>query len=191
MGKGFGMKRFIATAMTVVFLMVTMVTVGFAADRIGVIDLALIMDESKAGKEANEVLAEFIQERQQALQPLETRLTELNDIVENGDSELADDERVAKEEELGAVVQEYTATVNAFESEIQSVLQSLRNHIMSEIGVVLQIVGDESGFDVIVDTSSVYYYRRVVDLTSEVIRKYDTLWDEARQQANEQSETQE
>lgn len=174
-----------------VLLVLALSSAGLAADRIGVIDLDLIMDESKAGKEANAILAAFVEERQQALIPIEARLEELAHALDNNEKPLDQAERASKESEFDALYEQYVAMVNQYEAEIEDALQSLRNQLLSDIGVVLQMVGDRGGFTLIVDVANVYYYRRTIDLTFEVIREYDELWDAARQQSDESGENEE
>lgn len=153
---------------------------GLAADKVGVVDLALIMEESKAGKQANALLAAAVEERRQALAPQEAQLEELAALLENGS--LSDDERAAKEAEFDALAQEYIAAVNQADAEVQQLLEQLRSQLLADIGVVLQRVGDSRNFDLILDVSSTYYFRRTVDLTFEVIREYDDLWEQAQRQ---------
>lgn len=182
------MNRIVGTAVAVLVLVMAMASIGLAADRVGVIDLAVIMDESKAGKQANAALAAFIDERQQAAFQLEEELEQLAASLDEdeGGAAWSGDERATLEAELDAAVERYIAAVNEYEAEIDAALEALRDHILSEIGIVLQMVGDSRGFDIILDSTSSFYYRRVVDLTFEVIREYDVLWEAAQRQASQQ-----
>lgn len=177
------MKRFAFVAAAVLLLTLSLSAAGLASGKVGVIDLAVIMDESKAGKQANAVLATFIEERQQAVLPMEAQLEQLAEAIENGGESMSDDERGAKQAEFDALAQEYLVAVDQFEAEIEDALLSLREQILADIGVVLQMVGDSRGFDLIMDASTAYYYRRTIDLTFEVIREYDDLWEVAQRQA--------
>lgn len=174
------MKRHAVIGAVVLLLMLALSAVASAADRVGVIDLALIIDESKAGRQANTLLNAFIEERRQELLPLETQLQELVEALENGAESMSDDERAALEAEVDALAEEYVSLLDQFEADVDAAVQSLRQQILADIGVVLQMVGDSRGFDLIIDTSTAYYYRRVVDLTFEVIREYDDLWEAAQ-----------
>lgn len=176
------MKKGMRIFVTVVLVVVAAAAVVSAQSRVGVVDLAIIIDESRAGKEANAVLDAFIAERQQEADELAARWQELADALEADDGSLSDEERGALQAEVEAAAVEYAAAVEQFELEIAMAIEALREQILSDIGIVLQRVGDARGFDMIVDSSSVYYYRRVVDLTFEVIREYDDLWELAQRQ---------
>ncbi len=75
--------------------------------------------------------------------------------------------------------------VEQFEAEIQAAAQTLREQLLSDIEVVVRMVGEARGFDLVLEASDVYFYRRVVDLTFEVIREYDHLWEQSRQPAEQ------
>lgn len=176
------MRRNALIVTTALLLSLALTAVASAAARVGVIDLGLIIDESKAGRQANTVLNAFIEERQQALLPLETQLEELAAALESDVVTLSVEERAALEADFDALAEEYLALLNQYEAEIEAAVESLREQILADVGVVLQLVGDSRGFDLIMDASMAYYYRRTVDLTFEVIREYDDLWDEAQRQ---------
>lgn len=178
------MRKRVVIVGVVLALMFAFAAAASAQERVGVIDLALIIDESKAGKQANALLNQFIAERQQQLTPYETQLEALLEQLEN--EALSDEERAALEEEFNALAEEYLALVEQFDAEVAAAVETLRQQILSDIGVVLQLVGDSQGFDLIIDASNAYYYRRVVDLTFEVIREYDTLWEQAQRQGGGQ-----
>lgn len=179
------LKRHVVVGAVVLLLTLVLSAIASAAGRVGVIDLALIIDESKAGRQANTMLNAFIEERRQQLLPLETQLQELVESLENGVESMSDEERAALEAEIDTLAEEYVSLLEQFQTEVEAAAQSLREQLLADIGVVLQMVGDSRGFDLIIDTSTAYYYRRVVDLTFEVIREYDDLWEAAQRQSTE------
>lgn len=174
------MRRLVLAVIAGLALTMALSASALAADRVGVINLELIMEESKAGKQANAVLQAAVEERRQLLAPQEARLEELAAILDNGDT-LSEEERAATQAEFDALAEEYVAAVNRYDAEVQQLLEQLRSQLLADIGVVLQRVGDSRGFDLILDISAAYYFRRTVDLTFEVIREYDDLWEQARQ----------
>lgn len=171
--------RKIALAVTVaVMFTIAVSAVGLAASQVGVIELNTIIEESRAGKQANAVLNAFIDELRAEVAPVEAELEQMLEKLE--DESLSDEARAALEAEAEELAGQYVAMVEAFDEEIELAIMQLREQVLSDIGVVLQLVGDSRGFDLIVDSEAVFYYRRVVDLTFEVIREYDNLWLEAR-----------
>lgn len=178
-------KRDASLAAVVLLLTLTLPLAASAADRVGVIDLGTVIDESQAGREANAVLNRFIEERQQWLVPYEERLDDLLARLNGEDEALSAGERAALQAEFDELAQEYFAMVEQFEAEIQAAAQTLREQLLSDIEVVVRMVGEARGFDLVLEASDVYFYRRVVDLTFEVIREYDHLWEQSRQQAEQ------
>lgn len=161
-----------------------------AQSKIGIVDLAIVIDESDAGKAANAQLAQFIAARQADLDTLEGQITGLETEL-SGES-LAAADRSAKQTQIDQLVNDYMTRMNTYENEIQQVANVLRQNVLAEIGAVLQWYGDNNGFDMILDASAVLYYRRVVDLTYDIIREYNALRAEgALQPADAQAEAQE
>lgn len=173
------LRRRIVVGTIVVFMLIMAIgAMGSAQSRIGVIDLAVVIDESKAGKEGNTILQDALAERQAQVREMEDELLAMEEAL-SADT-LTDDERAERLAELEQAETEYSETVARFEAEIDQLLQTLRRQIISDIGVVVQLVAEERGFDLVIDADQAYYYRRVADLTFEVIREYDDLFDAAR-----------
>lgn len=149
-----------------------------AASKVGVVDLGTIMEESRAGKQANVILNEFVAELRAELRPYEDELDELFEALQ--DESLPEDERGALEERFNEAMAEYGSLVDAFDAEVEEALFQLRRQVLNDIGIVLQSIAEAQGFDIILDSEAVLYYRRVVDLTFEVIREYDERWQAAR-----------
>src|SRR5690625_230788 len=60
-------KKHVAFVFAALLFTLALSATGWAATRMGVIDLALIMDESKAGKRVNALLADFVSEKREEL----------------------------------------------------------------------------------------------------------------------------
>lgn len=161
-----------------VLLMGVLVSTGVASAqelRIGVVDLSIIISESAAGREANEQLNQLVERRRIEIAQKEEAIvaleTELNNIAEN----LSDEQVTTKQEELNELISEYLQLIETYESEIQATAEAMRRQILAEIGAVLQWYGDNRGYSLIIDASAALYYRRVIDLTYDIIREYDAL----------------
>lgn len=159
-----------------ILLGIGVMTAAVAAEtvKIGIVDLSILLTESRAGKDANAQLTELITARQSELDEREAAVlalqTELNEATD-----LSDADRARKEEELNTLVTEYLALAEVYEAEIQNLAETLRNQLLNEIGAVLQWYGDQREYTAILDVDAVLYYRRVVDLTWDILREYDEL----------------
>ena len=90
-------------------LVLALGAVGSAQSRIGVIDLAYVLDESKAGQEGNAILQAALAERREQVQAMDQRLQELEASLT--DATLSDEERDRRLAELEAAAAEYSETV--------------------------------------------------------------------------------
>jgi len=73
------------------------------------------------------------------------------------------------------MVAEYEQAVADADAEVQAKAQEFRNQIIADIAEVLRVVSAEEGYDLILDISMVHYYSQLIDITWEVIRKYNYL----------------
>lgn len=179
------MNRFVLAALCSLMFIVAAVGVGSAAGKIGVVDIAVIMDESVAGQEAHALLGSFVAERQQVVHEKEAELDELVLALDDDAAGLSVERRTALQAQFDEANAELTQLVNQFEAEIEAVIEDFRGQILSDIQIVLQLFGVESEYDVILDMSSIAFASDAVDVTRDVIKKYDELLAESRTSAEE------
>lgn len=149
-----------------------------AQSRIAVIDLAFIIDASKAGQEGNAILQQAFSERQQRVSEMEAELIAMEQ--ELTDPALSADQRAALLAQLESAAEQFQQTVALLEAELQQLLEALRGQILSDLGIVVQMVAEQNDVDIVIDASQAYFFRETVDLTMAVLQLYDQLFDEAR-----------
>lgn len=170
------MKKLVALVFSLVLVsMMGAAVVSAETGKIGIVDLAIVIDESSSGKQANAEINELIAVHQSALDALEDEIVALETELEDAGETLEEAVRAAKTAQLDELVAKYLADMNQYETEIQQRAQMYQNQILNEIGAVLQWFGDNKDYSLILDSSVALYYRRTVDLTWEIIREYDTL----------------
>lgn len=170
--------RMVVAAALALALILGLGAVGSAQSRVAVMDLAFVIDESRAGKEGNMILQAAVAERQAQVSAMEDRLLELETSL--ADNTLTDAERAERLASLEAAALEYSETVARFQSELEQLVQSLRGQIVSDVSVVVQMIAQEREIDLILDVNQAYYYREAIDVTLDVIQRYDELFDAAR-----------
>ena len=148
------------------------VPVVAAETKVAVMDLNTVITESEAGKAASAQLEALIQERQAAVDAKAEAIRKLQDEFEEA---AMTNKRTSEQRELEQSVSEYEALVAQSEAEIQAKAEQMRSQILVEIGEVLRAFGEQENYSLIVDTSIVHYYTLAIDITREVIRKYNEL----------------
>ena|GEM_PF-2470331 len=153
--------------------------------RVAVLDLQVVVSESMAGKQANANLQEFVRAKQAELDQVNARIDALQ--AELAGSGLSASARQAKQAELDALIDELQQLAARAQNEINARAEQLRSVVLNDIGQVLNIIGREQDYTLIIDKSSVFYYKMVVDITWEVVRRYDQLYEAAVRAAQEAS----
>ena len=152
--------------------MSAVVPVMAAEAKVAVMDLNVVITESEAGKAASAQLEALIQERQAAVDAKAEAIRKLQAEVEET---ALTSKRTSGQRELEQLVSEYEALVAQSEAEIQAKAEQMRSQISVEIGEVLRALGEQENYSLIVDTSIVHYYTQAIDITQEVIHKYNEL----------------
>lgn len=173
----FLVNRMIRFALVTSLLVLVGAGIGFAQPRIGVIDIGVILEQSLAAQEADEMLQAFVAERQQAVDELEVELDALQEQLSQLDE---GEERTSLQAQFDEQLAAMRQQVQRFEEEINAVLEDFRGQLLSDIQIVLQMFGSENGYDIIMDASSLGFFSDAVDVTDAVIEMYDALLLESR-----------
>lgn len=165
-----------ATALVAsVFIVGVAGVAGAQSMKVGIVDLSILISESDEGKRDNAELNQLIAERQAELDQREASVLALRDRLEDEANALSDQERARLEEEYQTLSIEYLTIGQEYEAEIQARADEMRDQLLQEIASVLQWYGDTKEYTLILDASTVYYYRQVIDLTWEILREYNDL----------------
>lgn len=178
------MKRYIRAVLCALVVTLLAVGVSSAAGKIGVVDIAVVIDESVAGQEANALLGAFVAERQQVVVEKEAELEQLTLSLEENGEGMSAEARAALQAQIDAATTELTQLLHTFEAEINAAIEELRGQILSDIEVVLQIFGVENEFGLIFDAASAVFVNDTADVTWDVIGKYDELLAESRAESD-------
>ncbi len=170
------MKRYAyITLITIALVLAASSVVLGAATRIVVLDLNTVINESDAGKAANAELAALVASKQAEVDEMWAQIESFSQELDEQSKSLTDEENAAKQEELEGMVAEYEQAVADADAEVQTRAEEMRNQITTEIAEVLRVIGAEEGYDLILDTTVVHFYSQLIDITWEVIRKYNYL----------------
>jgi outer membrane protein len=148
-----------------------------AADpvRIGVVDLQRCLNESKLGKKYK---AEFVTEADDlkaALDREEEQLKALRESLEKQSMVLSETARAEKEREYKEKLDSFKERFKESQKTLQRKDQELMRMIMKDLQEVIRDLGETGGYTAILERteSMVLYFPSQVDLTDEVVRRYD------------------
>lgn len=174
------MKRFIVALCWALVLPLFVVNVGAAAGKIGVLDVNIVIEQSVAGKEAQAILESFVAERQQLVREKEAERDELELALTDDGAGRSSEETAALQQRVENVTAELTQLVREFEHEIEAAVNDLRDQLLADIVIVTQLFGEENGYDLILDAAQVAFARDAIDVTEQIVRKYDELLAQSR-----------
>ena len=141
------------------------------APKVAVVDLGRVISESQEGKKANAELDALVKEKRAAA----ARMAEdVDKLRKNLDKEPAAT-RKNKEDELGRMSADYQKLIAASESEARMKAAELKGGLLKEIKNVLDRIGSEDKYVLILSTETAPYYQKTIDLTDKVIMRYNEL----------------
>ena len=139
--------------------------------KIGVVDMGRVINESQEGKRANAELDALVKEKRAAAGRM---AEEIDKLKKSLDKEPAAT-RKNKEDELARVSAEYPKMVAAYESEVQKKAAELRAGLLKEIKNILDAIGPEDKYLLILSAENAPYFQKTIDVTDRVIMRYNEL----------------
>ncbi|MEW6001063.1 MAG: OmpH family outer membrane protein [Nitrospirota bacterium] len=150
-------------------------TLSFGADSIktGVVDGLKALNESEAGKKAKSDLESMRAAKQAVIDEKGKVIEKLRSELEKQASVLSAEAKKNKEEELERLIREYQRLVQDSEAEFKKKRMELEDMISKEIFEIVDKIGKEDGYMLILDRNAVLYSDKGIDITDTVIKKYN------------------
>lgn len=167
------------------FLLLTLMTLplnSLAAENVkfGSIDIQKILNESESGKKAKSDLESLIKSKQTTIDEKGKAIEKLKADIEKQTSVLSADARKNKEDELEKHIREYQRLVQDSQTEIKKKEAELTDAILNDIRELIEKVGEEEGYALIVEKGMVLYSSKGTDITDSVLKKYDELKEKSK-----------
>lgn len=145
-----------------------------SAAKIGVVDFQSAIQQTKEGQAAQKKLDNAYQQKKNAIAALETQLRQMQSDYEKQASILADSARKAKEQELLAAQSQYQQAYQQSEQEMQALYGQLMQNLLDKMKMICTQIGKEKGYTLIIEKGAVVFSTDAVDLTSELVKRYDS-----------------
>jgi Skp family chaperone for outer membrane proteins len=167
--------------LTVFFLMV-LVLAGISlaqaqqAVKIGIINSQEILEKSIEGKKAISQLEERNRKIQQDLARLDDQIRQLETRLNTQQLTMTQEAILSLSVDLDRKRTERQRMAEDAQRDIQELQQRLYLKIQSEVMPIITKIGQEKGLDLILDlrVSGILYFNPAVDITQEVIKRYDS-----------------
>ena len=148
---------------------------SFAADSVkfGSIDLQKVLNESEAGKKAKSDLEVLIKSKESTIEDKSKVIEKLKGEMEKQASVLSAEARKKKEDELEKLLREYNRLVQDSQAEVKKKEGELTEAIIKESREIIEKIGVEEGYTLIIEKGMVLYSNKGIDITDSVLKKYD------------------
>lgn len=144
-----------------------------SATKIGVVDFQAAIQQTKEGKAAQAKLDSAFQSKKTGLEQFETKLRQMQADYEKQASILSDAARKAKEQELMQAQAQYQQAYMQSEQEMQAMYGQLMQSLLDKMKMICTQIGKEKGYTLIIEKGAVVFSTEAVDLTSELVKRYD------------------
>jgi outer membrane protein len=141
--------------------------------KIGYIDLQRIVYESDAGKKAKSELDALIKSKQAVVDEKRQTLEKLKSDLEKQASALSPEARKSKQDDYDKMEREYLRLAQDAETELRKKDSELKEMILKDVLELMDKVGKEEGYALIIDKGIAVYLDKSLDITDSVIKKYN------------------
>lgn len=162
-------------------LTVLLITLGGPAhgadvQKIAVVDLQKIIDQSNAGKRSSEEIKDRGRKMEQTLKDRGAEIEELKKELDQKASILSDEARNQKEDELREKLSEFRSLQRRYQEVLGDLNASLTKEVMEDILKIAEDIGKRDGYSLIIQRRGVVLYAPgTIDISDEVIKAYDAL----------------
>jgi len=156
-----------------VFTILTLSLFVFAEVKIGVINAQQVIMNTKKGKEVTSRLEKLGQGKQKKVESMRSVIKKLE--TELASPALNTQTRESKSIQLQRKKTDLKRYIEDAQKEMQLKSQKELNILRKDIMPVIEKIGKEKGFTIILDlsTAGIAYFDKTVDITKEVISSYD------------------
>ena len=143
--------------------------------KIGVVDVEQALNSTEEGKAAREELARKRREADAEVQPLVDRFQVLQEELKGKKYVLSDEALFDKQVELAELQNRIQNKIKELEGQLKIDQGRLEAPLRSKLLGIVEDIGKERGFTLIIarDTPGVMYTREAIDITDEVVSRFD------------------
>ncbi len=172
-----GFQRYWRTATTVIvgLLLLGWTGPGWAAQaiRVGVVDVQQVLNQSQKGTAIKQKLDQERVTRQKDLDAKQQEVMKLQAELEKQAPLLSEQAKRERSEALQRRVRDVRRIAEDANRDFEKQVREAEMEITREIFGVIQEYGKDQGFTIILERSTLIYSAPVVDLTAEIVKRYD------------------
>jgi len=169
------MKKHSLLIAALVLSLVGIAAPSIEAQRIGFVDLQRALNDTGEGQQAKRRLKGMFNKRQRKLDKMQNRIKRMEEDLKRQKAVLSEDAFRSRLESYQKAFVELQTTYVQFQRDLSERESKETGRIIKRMQDILGEVGERDGFNSIheVTEGGVFYYKRSLDLTNELIRLYD------------------
>jgi outer membrane protein len=167
-----------------VFALLVFASVGFCADvaKIGVVEFQRLFDNSEAGKVIKEQITVQGKKMEAELKEKGTEIEGLKKRLEREALVMSKEMREEKEREFRIKVNDIKTLQKKYEAELQEMQKRMMGGLQKETLEIIDKIGKSEGYLLIMDKRGVLYSPSTIDITDEVVKKYNATYAKTKKQ---------
>jgi outer membrane protein len=164
-------------AILTVLAMLVFAGSAVAADvaKIGVVDFQRLFENSDAGKQIKEQITTQGKKMESELKEKGAEIEEMRKRLEREALVMSKEMREEKERDFRIKVNDIKVLKKKYESELQELQQKLMGGLQKETLSIIEGIGKQEGYLIIMDKRGVLYAPVSIDVTDEVIKQHNAM----------------
>ncbi len=148
------------------------------ASKIAVVDMQRVLTEVKEGKTAMGSLQKEAKEKEKDMKKQQAHLLSLQKEIETlMDNPAADKNKILQKQKEGqGKLMTYQQNAKKIQDDLAEKEQKAAAEILKKSQPIILEISKKESFDVILNKAAIIYAPQSLDITNEVIRKYDELY---------------
>jgi outer membrane protein len=177
------MHKLLKTAIALCFLAISTPSLSESAVKLGVVNVALLLEQAPQAKSATASLEKEFSPQQAELKSLAGKLEKQQSAYQKNKTAMSDAQKISKEREISMLTREIQRRRN----DVQELLNLRRNEELAKLQNVvneaIKAIGKKEGFDLILYEGIAYTNERI-DITKDVLRHLKTNSQKKRSEFN-------
>ncbi len=153
-------------------------TVAHAQGKIGVVDFQQILKESSAGKAAQAQIKQKRDKMQADIQAKGSEIEKLQEKLEREAMVMSRDKREAQAREIRIKINDIRSLQKKYREDFRQFEGRLIQRIQKEVFEIVERLGKQGNYTMILEKVGVLYYQDAIDITDQVIARYNKAFSE-------------
>jgi outer membrane protein len=149
---------------------------AMAESSIAVVDLQRALNEVEEGANAKKALKKEFDEKQKQLDAKQNELKRLKDELDAQATLMTEQKKAERVMDLQRKLQEVQQLYMQLQQDLSKREGEVTQTIFGKMGIILGQMGEEQGYVAIVERTAVPYFKPSVDVTNELIRRYNAAY---------------